>query len=59
MEKNCFTCEFNLGVCAGGATLIDGKSSYGMSIEEMIKLFPNGCDEWGISLDAFIEQQKK
>jgi hypothetical protein len=60
VEQNCLTCEFNFGdVCAGhGARIDNGKDTYGMSIEEAYKMFSNGCDDFGISLDAFIEQEK-
>jgi hypothetical protein len=29
-----------------------------MPMEEVDKMFANGCDDYGISLDAFIEQEK-
>ena len=53
--KSCETCEFNFGnVCAGGGTRDDnGKSTYGMPMEEAEAMFPNGCDSWGISLSAY------
>lgn len=60
VEKNCDTCEFNFGnVCAGhGIRLDNGKSTYGMPMEEAEEMFPNGCDDYGISPSAFIEQEK-
>lgn len=60
VEQNCSTCEFNFGdVCAGYGTRKDnGENTYGMPIEEMYKMFPYGCDDYGISLDSFIEQEK-
>jgi len=60
VEKNCSTCEFNFGnVCAGhGIRTDNGQDTYGMSMEEADKMFPDGCDDFGISLDAFIEQEK-
>lgn len=60
VEQNCSTCEFNFGnVCAGHGNRIDnGQDTYGMPMEEADKMFPNGCDDYGISLDAFIEQEK-
>lgn len=60
VEKNCDTCEFNFGdICAGHGIRIDNKKdTYGMLIEEAIRMFPNGCDDYGISIDAFIEQEK-
>jgi hypothetical protein len=36
----------------------NGEHTYGLPMEEMIKMFPNGCNDWGISLDAFIEEEK-
>lgn len=61
VEKSCITCEFNFGdVCAGYGTRTDtGKETYGMPMEDAEKMFPSGCDDYGISLEAFIEQEKK
>ena len=28
------------------------------TVEEAEKMFPNGCEDYGISLTAFIEQEK-
>ena len=58
VEQNCETCEFNFGnVCAGHGTRTDnGEDTYGMEMYDAVKMFPNGCDDYGISLDAFIEQ---
>lgn len=60
IEQNCSTCEFNFGdVCAGHGTRKDnGEDTYGMPIEETDKMFPDACDDYGISLDSFIEQEK-
>lgn len=60
VEKSCSTCEFNFGnVCAGYGTRTDnGKSTYGMPMEEAAAMFPTGCEDYGISLSAFIEQEK-
>lgn len=60
VERSCSTCEFNFGdVCAGHGTRLDNKEdTYGMPIEDTIKMFDDGCDDYGISLDAFIEQEK-
>ncbi len=57
---SCATCEFNFGnVCAGHGERTDNKEdTYGMPMEEAEAMFPNGCADWGISLDAFIEQEK-
>lgn len=35
----------------------NNKSTYGSTIDEMTFMFPEGCEGWGISLDAFIEQK--
>lgn len=60
-EKNCGTCEFNAGlVCMGSGKRVDNnESTYGMPIEETEKMFPDGCNDWGISLQAFIEENEK
>lgn len=59
VEVNCKTCEFNFGeVCAGHSQRPDnGETTYGMPMEKAYELFPNGCEDYGISLDAFIEQE--
>lgn len=36
----------------------NGEKTYGMSIDEAKMMFPNGCKDYGISLDAFIEQEE-
>ena len=51
--------------CSGGNIVSKGsgvrtdnnESTYGMPIEEAEKMFPNGCEDWGISLEAFIEEE--
>lgn len=60
VDKSCETCEFNFGdVCAGHGSRIDsGNDTYGMPMEEAKRMFPEGCEDYGISLDAFIEQEK-
>ena len=30
-----------------------------MPMEEAEKMFPNGCEDYGISFKAYMEQQKK
>lgn len=59
-KKCCDTCEFNFGaVCAGyGKRTDNGQHTYGSPMEEMVKMFPDGCEDWGISLDAFIIEEK-
>jgi len=48
-----------MGVCAGGGKRLDNsESTYGMPIDETIEMFPNGCEGYGISLDAFIKEEK-
>lgn len=58
--QNCSTCEFNFrDVCAGHGTRVDnGQDTYGMSMKKAEKMFSDGCDDYGISLDAFIVQEK-
>ena len=54
-EKCCATCEFCMSgdddlVCAGGT------DTYGMKIKETEKMFPNGCDEWEISIKDYCRE---
>ena len=59
-ERCCGTCEFNAGVvCMGSGKRTDnGKDIYGMPIEDAMNMFPNGCEDWGISLSAFVEEEE-
>lgn len=58
MNRNCSTCEFNFGdVCAGYGKMKDKyERTYGMSIDDTSKMFPNGCSDYGVSLDYFIKK---
>lgn len=59
-KKNCETCEFYSSVCMGyGKRTDNGEYTYGMPIDEAIKMFPDGCNDWGISLEAYTEESKK
>ena len=60
IETSCNNCEFNFGtVCVGHTIRKDnGKDTYGMPMEEAIEMFPKGCEDFGISLKAFIEQEQ-
>jgi len=60
VEMSCSTCEFNFGaVCAGhGIRLDNGEDTYGMTMAEAKNMFTDGCDDYGISLEAFIEQEQ-
>ncbi|MEE1314509.1 MAG: hypothetical protein UHS49_01925 [Faecalimonas sp.] len=60
MRKSCEICEFNMGtVCGGfGKRTDNGAETYGMFIEETERMFPNGCEDWGISLEAYVEQEE-
>lgn len=60
IEKSCATCEFNFGtLCAGfGKRTDNGEETYGMAMSEAERMFPNGCEDYGISLEDFIEQEK-
>lgn len=59
-EKNCTTCEFYNSVCMGyGKRTDNGQFTYGMPIEEAIKMFPNGCEDYGISLRDYIDDMEK
>ena len=56
VKKNCITCEFYNSVCMGYGKRIDnGEPTYGMPIDDAIEMFPNGCEDWGISLGAYME----
>lgn len=60
IEISCATCEFNFGsVCAGYGTRTDnGEKTYGMPMNKAEEMFPQGCEDYGISLDAYIEQER-
>lgn len=60
VEKSCSTCEMNAGVvCMGSGKRKDnGDSTYGMPMEKASAMFPHGCEDYGISLSAFEEQEK-
>lgn len=60
VEENCYNCEFNFGnVCAGhGINVDNGKDPYPMPMEQAIAMFPEGCENFGISLEAFIKQEQ-
>lgn len=60
LERNCTTCEFYNSVCIGSGKRIDnGESTYGMPIEEALEMFPNGCEDYGVSLATYeiLEQR--
>lgn len=49
----CSTCRFNFdGICASH-TFIDNVDLYGSSIASMESVYPDGCDEYEVSLDLF------
>lgn len=56
-KKSCSSCEFNFGnVCAGNGKRKDnGESTYGMQMSKAKKMFPSGCDDWSLSMQAFTE----
>lgn len=59
-NKSCETCEFYSHVCMGyGKRTDNGEYTYGMPIEEAIRMFPSGCSDWGISLGSFIDENEK
>lgn len=59
VKKSCDTCEFYNTACMGSGIRTDNnESTCGMPIEEAMKMFPNGCEDWGISLEAFIDEEK-
>lgn len=60
VEQFCETCEFNFGsVCVGYGTRTDnGEQMYVMPMTDAEVMFPHGCEEYRISLEAFIEQEQ-
>lgn len=59
IKPSCGSCKFNFGeVCASHGIRKDNEDTYGSDINEMISMFPDGCEEWCISLNTFIEQEK-
>lgn len=53
VEKNCQNCVFCMeNVCAGR------DEDYGKPIKEVVKRFPNGCEEFEYTLNKFIENEK-
>lgn len=53
IEKNCINCVFCMGNgCAGR------NEEYGKPIKDVIKKFPNGCEEFEYTLNNFIENEK-
>ena len=59
VNQCCSTCEFNAGiVCMGYGKRIDNEEyTYGMPIKDAEKMFPHGCEDWGVSLSAFIDKE--
>ncbi len=55
IERNCRNCEFKAGnACLGEGKRIDnGSVTYGMSLNDAVKMFPNGCDNFEISYLAY------
>lgn len=61
-DKCCGTCELCMPIngellCAGGTILPDGRKTYGMKIDETEKLFPNGCDDYSVSLGFYMDDE--
>lgn len=60
IERNCTTCEFYNSVCMGSGRRIDnGENTYGMPIEEALEMFPEGCEDYGVSLFTYIELEER
>lgn len=55
IRQCCLNCEFNFGdVCAGHGTRTDnGEDTYGMPMNEAETMFPDGCEDYGYSFEAF------
>ena len=70
VKKCCETYEFRFPeqggiktksgfICAGYGTRTDnGKETYGTPIEITEKMFPHGCNDWGISFQEFEKDFK-
>lgn len=59
-KKSCETCEFYNSVCMGYGKRTDtGEYTYGMPIEEAIRMFLGGCSDWGNSLGTFYRRKQK
>lgn len=56
VKRCCDTCEFNAGkVCMGfGKRTDNGENTYGMPIEDAKAMFPDGCEDWGLSYPAYV-----
>lgn len=60
IDRECFTCEMNMGgICAGHVTRPDnGEDTYGITVDETSALFPDGCDDWEPSIEAFVNSSQ-
>lgn len=55
LQRNCTTCEDYHGICMGnGVKRDDNKSTFGMPLEDALRMFPNGCEAYHISLEAYM-----
>lgn len=53
-EKNCSTCQFNCGlVCCSYSDPKTGFETYGVNIDTLESMFPNGCSYYRISFSHF------
>ena len=52
-EKNCSTCEFNCGGVCGGYPV--GVETYGINIDILESMYPDGCSDYGISFNHFCD----
>ena len=70
VKKCCDTCEFCFPeqggiktksglICAGrGIRKDNGELTYDSDIAEMETMFPDGCEDWGISFNAFMSEER-
>lgn len=59
-KKGCESCDFYSQVCMGyGKRTGTGEYTYGMPIDEAVKMFPNGDRDWGTSLGTYIKENNK
>lgn len=56
IKKSCENCEFNNGVCSSmDVTTANKENTYGMDIEKVKTMFPDGCTNWEISFADFCD----
>lgn len=56
-KRSCITCSHkNDKICTGYGDRTDNLGyTYMMPIEEAVDMFPEGCGDWGFSIDSIME----